>query len=419
MPQTGKQIQFKAGTYANYAAITSKDVNTVYFCTDASRLFVGDVEYTRPLLSGAGAPAATIALDNPKDTIYYDTTNKELYITVSGGAWIKVTTRSELTTLDTTLRGLITALTTKFDNHIADKNNPHNVTAAGIGAATTEELAGVNTTAQKGVTDAAAAKTAADNAQATANAAKSQADTNKANIEALQNKPSADITSADVTAWNAEKGAKEAAEAAQETADGAVEDAADALAAAQAAQRTADGKADTGVVDGINQRLGTAEGEIDELQRTVEGLTGAMHFLGITTTIITDGATTTTVTVNNETVTAASGDVVIYGDQEYVFNGTTWALFGDTSDYLLKNTASETYETKGDATAKLNEAKAYADTQRDAAKSHADSVANTAKTEAIAAAATDATTKANNAVTTANAYTDQQVLAAALVWGEF
>lgn len=408
MPQTGKQIQFKAGTYANYAAITSKDVNTVYFCTDASRLFVGDVEYTRPLLSGAGAPAATIALDNPKDTIYYDTTNKELYITVAGGAWIKVTTRSELA-----------ALTTIVNNHIANKENPHNVTAAQIGAATTGALEEVNTTAQKGVTDAADAKTAADNAQATANAAKNQADTNKVNIEALQNKPSADITSNDVTAWNAEKGAKEAAEAAQETADGAVEDAAAALTAALAAQGTANGKADTAVVEDIDTRVTALEEDVEDLQKTVEGLTGAMHFLGITTTAITDGATTTTVTVNNETVTAASGDVVIYGDQEYVFNGTTWALFGDTSDYLLKDTASQTYETKGDATNKLTEAKNYADDQRDAAKSYADGVATTAKTEAVAAAATDATTKANNAVTSANAYTDQQIANAALVWGEF
>ena len=34
MPSVGSMIQFKAGLYENYAAISSKDANTIYFCTD-------------------------------------------------------------------------------------------------------------------------------------------------------------------------------------------------------------------------------------------------------------------------------------------------------------------------------------------------------------------------------------------------
>lgn len=72
------------------------------------------------------------------------------------------------------------------------------------------------------------------------------------------------------------------------------------------------------------------------------GLTGAMHFIGISTTAITDGGTENP-TINNITVTTkTAGDVVLYKDttkpigQEYVWTGTVWELLGDESSYAIK-----------------------------------------------------------------------------------
>ena len=67
------------------------------------------------------------------------------------------------------------------------------------------------------------------------------------------------------------------------------------------------------------------------------GLTNAMHFLGTTTTVLTDGSKTNPITISSASVTAVSGDVVLYGSQEYIFNGSTWELFGDEGSYALNS----------------------------------------------------------------------------------
>ena len=126
-------------------------------------------------------------------------------------------------------------------------------------------------------------------------------------------------------------------------------------------------------VSGIDGRLTTAEGEIDTLQTTVGehtsdisaleanvgtlqttvgnsgsglvkdvndlksqigGLSGAMHFVGTSTT---DPATGT-VTIDGEPYSPASGDVCLYNAKEYVYNGTSWQEFGDESSFVLKTT---------------------------------------------------------------------------------
>jgi hypothetical protein len=67
------------------------------------------------------------------------------------------------------------------------------------------------------------------------------------------------------------------------------------------------------------------------------GLTNAMHFLGTTTTVLTDGSKTNPITISSASVTAVSGDVVLYGSQEYVFNGSAWELFGGEGSYALNS----------------------------------------------------------------------------------
>lgn len=53
-------------------------------------------------------------------------------------------------------------------------------------------------------------------------------------------------------------------------------------------------------------------------------------YIGTTTTQLTDGSTTNPITINSESITAVAGDVVFYGDDEFVFDGTTWEQFGST-----------------------------------------------------------------------------------------
>lgn len=80
---------------------------------------------------------------------------------------------------------------------------------------------------------------------------------------------------------------------------------------------------------------------------------GAMHYLGVTSTAITDGSTTATITIDSETVTLGASDagaVVIYGENEFVWNGTKWQEFGSTGSLkalAFKDSASGAYTPAG------------------------------------------------------------------------
>ena len=64
-----------------------------------------------------------------------------------------------------------------------------------------------------------------------------------------------------------------------------------------------------------------------------------------TTTALTDGSTTNPITVDEEQVTAVSGDFAIYNTQEFIFDGNQWNLLGDRvglGDLAYKSSASGT-----------------------------------------------------------------------------
>lgn len=61
-----------------------------------------------------------------------------------------------------------------------------------------------------------------------------------------------------------------------------------------------------------------------------------MHFLGTTTTNISDGSTTNEITVNSKLVTVDNGDVVLYGGYEYVWTGSAWEQLGQEGSFSLK-----------------------------------------------------------------------------------
>ena len=73
----------------------------------------------------------------------------------------------------------------------------------------------------------------------------------------------------------------------------------------------------------------------------LSGLTGAMHFRGISTVHIKDGDDSTV----NPTIIGYdfhgnadnAGDVVLYDGKEFVWTGTTWELLGDEGSYALKS----------------------------------------------------------------------------------
>lgn len=77
-------------------------------------------------------------------------------------------------------------------------------------------------------------------------------------------------------------------------------------------------------------------------------LTGAMHFKGVSTTAITDGGTENP-TIGGATVTTkTAGDVVIYGNQEYVWSTTNkWELLGDEGSYALKSKTDKAIKSLG------------------------------------------------------------------------
>lgn len=92
---------------------------------------------------------------------------------------------------------------------------------------------------------------------------------------------------------------------------------------------------DTTVTSGSSNLItsGAVESAIAD---ATAGLTGAMHYIGTSTTAITDGGTQNPTIGGNEVTTKNAGDVVLYGSQEFVWNGTAWELFGDEGSYALK-----------------------------------------------------------------------------------
>lgn len=87
-----------------------------------------------------------------------------------------------------------------------------------------------------------------------------------------------------------------------------------------------------------------------EARAAIAALGNPINFLGVTTTALTDGATTNPITIGGESKTAKSGDFVVYGNKEFLFDGTSWHEFGDTTglgDLAYKDTASATYTPAG------------------------------------------------------------------------
>lgn len=68
------------------------------------------------------------------------------------------------------------------------------------------------------------------------------------------------------------------------------------------------------------------------IQELTNAMSGAVHYVGTTTTVLSDGATTKPVMVEGASYTQKAGDVVDYGSMEYIWNEVSgvWREFGST-----------------------------------------------------------------------------------------
>lgn len=81
----------------------------------------------------------------------------------------------------------------------------------------------------------------------------------------------------------------------------------------------------------LSKQVGTNTDDIKNLKGTIAGLASATSFLGITTTELIDDSTTSTIQIDGEDVNAKKGDVVIYGNSEFIWTGSKWEKLGDTT----------------------------------------------------------------------------------------
>lgn len=82
------------------------------------------------------------------------------------------------------------------------------------------------------------------------------------------------------------------------------------------------------------------ESKISSLDDEITALASATHFIGVSTTEITDEGTQKA-TIDNSEHTAEDGDIVIYGQGEFIWSNGAWHLLGDTTAEQARLTAVE------------------------------------------------------------------------------
>lgn len=93
-----------------------------------------------------------------------------------------------------------------------------------------------------------------------------------------------------------------------------------------------------------------ARENIEELRNAISG---GIHYVGVTTTELTDGATTKPITINSKSYTQIKGDVVNYGPKEFIWDDAKWVEFGDLGAFkalAYKDSASGSYTPAGSVT---------------------------------------------------------------------
>lgn len=77
------------------------------------------------------------------------------------------------------------------------------------------------------------------------------------------------------------------------------------------------------------------------VDKAVEGLTGAMHFIGEASVVITPNSSIDPRIGGYDFSKAQPGDVILYNAQEYVWTGGGWRLLGDEGSYAVKGSITD------------------------------------------------------------------------------
>lgn len=79
------------------------------------------------------------------------------------------------------------------------------------------------------------------------------------------------------------------------------------------------------------------------VEQLTAGLSGAMHYVDAPGVIITTNPNTGALIVTNlpEDYRPAAGDVIAAGQQEYLFTGSSWRLFGDEGSYAIRGSITD------------------------------------------------------------------------------
>lgn len=96
-----------------------------------------------------------------------------------------------------------------------------------------------------------------------------------------------------------------------------------------------------------NFKDAAARADIEEIKHA---MSGGVQFIGETTTVLTDGATTNPITINGESVTAVSGNLVAYEEDEFLFDGAKWIKMGSIGSLgalAYKDSASGSFTPSG------------------------------------------------------------------------
>lgn len=178
------------------------------------------------------------------------------------------------------------------------------------------------------------------------------------------------------------------------TVEGALSEAKKAGTDAAAALNTYKTSNDTALA-AVKKTADDNKAAIAKINTDLGGLTGAMHFVGTSTTDPKTGATVE----GHETFKA--GDVCLFGAKEYVYNGTAWIELGDEGSHATRDYVDNSVQT----------AKEAVEGELATAVSTLEGKITTAKSEAITEAGTAADGKIAEAL---KAYTTTEALNAEL-----
>ena len=305
MPSANAKINFKAGLQSSFDKLT-KDLNTVYFITDTQRFFVGETEYSRPVSYGSSLPTGYL----PPNSLFVleGTGTRDLFFSKDGASWEPIAHVNEavLNSDDKTI-GVITAKAYGSETKVPV------ITVDSKGAITAIEEKSIAFPAETNITIGAA--------------------TGSGNVIGSLTANGHTITPSMVNAVVA-NGAITAA-----TKNSLVKYDAKGLVTSGVAAGTAATKdvATEAISTSANDNLVTGAQVKTYVDSAVAGLAGAMHFVGVSTT---DPKGTTGATVSGHTKWSA-GDVVIYGNKEFVLDkaenkAANWHELGDESIYAVK-----------------------------------------------------------------------------------